>query len=42
MFRQFFDDVWANEKYDTIDDPAAIADTVSYAIQMVKVQMLSQ
>lgn len=42
MFRHFFDDVWANEKYDTIDDPAVIADTVSYAIQMVKVQMLSQ
>lgn len=41
MFRRFFQDVWTNEKYGAIGEYAAISDTISYVLQMVKVQIVT-
>ena len=41
MFRQFFDEVWTDDKYTTIQDRAAIEDFLTYTVQMIRVQMMT-
>lgn len=42
MFRQFYDDVWLDEQHSAVSDMDGLVDMVRYAIQMVKLQIMTE
>jgi hypothetical protein len=41
MFRNFFDTIWEEKRFTTVQDRASIDDFLYYAIQMIRVQIIA-